>query len=74
MLEILDTAGPSEDYNLLRQQFVKHGDCFILMYSIASLSSFQNITTFYNEITKVKDTHVPIVLLGNKSDLEKKTE
>lgn len=48
-----------------------HGKAFLLVYSITSRNSFEEIASFREHILRVKDaTDVPIVLVGNKCDLE----
>ncbi|CAG8721834.1 30782_t:CDS:1, partial [Gigaspora margarita] len=45
------------------------GDGFLIVYSIATRSSFEKIERFHDQITRIKDTEqIPIVLVGNKSD------
>ena len=55
MLEVLDTAG-QEEYTALRDQWIRDGEGFVLVYSIASRSSFKRIQKFYNQIQRVKDS------------------
>ncbi|KAH8590461.1 ras-like GTPase Ras2 [Bisporella sp. PMI_857] len=55
MLEVLDTAG-QEEYTALRDQWIRDGECFVLVYSISSRSSFTRITRFYNQIQRVKES------------------
>lgn len=44
---------------------------FLLVFSITSLSSLQELAELRSQIINVKnDPYVPIVLVGNKSDLE----
>ena len=44
---------------------------FLLVFSITSLSSLQELAELREQIVNVKnDPYVPIVLVGNKSDLE----
>lgn len=79
MLEVLDTAG-QEDYVSLRDQWIRDGEGFVLVYSISSRSSFQQIKMFYNQIRRVKESpssptsddaffdFAPVMLVGNKCD------
>ncbi|PQE07573.1 putative RAS-2 protein [Rutstroemia sp. NJR-2017a BBW] len=68
MLEVLDTAG-QEEYTALRDQWIRDGEGFVLVYSISSRSSFTRIQRFYNQIQRVKSSDpVPIMLVGNKCD------
>ena len=50
---------------------MRTGEGFLLIYSIASRDSFEEINTFYQQILRVKDQdHVPVIIIGNKCDLE----
>lgn len=54
MLEVLDTAG-QEEYIALRDQWIRDGEGFVLVYSISSRSSFTRIQKFHNQIQRVKE-------------------
>jgi len=70
VLDILDTAG-QEEYTTMQDQWMREGNGFLLVYSITSRSSFDDITTFKDKILRAKDVEsVPIVLVGNKCDLD----
>jgi len=74
MLDILDTAG-QEEYSAMRDQYIRSGQGFIIVYSITSKSSFDSLSTFHDQILRVKDEDTfPVVILGNKCDLEKDRE
>lgn len=55
MLEVLDTAG-QEEYTALRDQWIRDGEGFVLVYSITSRSSFTRIPRFHNQILRVKES------------------
>ena len=55
MLEVLDTAG-QEEYTALRDQWIRDGEGFVLVYSITSRSSFTRIRRFHNQIQRVKES------------------
>ena len=55
MLEVLDTAG-QEEYTALRDQWIRDGEGFVLVYSITSRASFNRIRKFYNQIQRVKES------------------
>ena len=55
MLEVLDTAG-QEEYTALRDQWIRDGEGFVLVYSITSRSSFSRIEKFYHQIQRVKES------------------
>mmetsp|Transcript_7022 Transcript_7022/g.17769 ORF Transcript_7022/g.17769 Transcript_7022/m.17769 type:complete len:191 (-) Transcript_7022:321-893(-) len=75
MLDILDTAG-QEEYSVMRDQYINAGHGFILVYSITSKASFDGLLELRRKILQVKDVedHFPMVLVGNKCDLEKERE
>jgi len=70
-LDILDTAG-QEEYASLRSEYMQEGKGFVLVYSITAEESFNQMDEFKKQIEQTKGSHekVPIVLVGNKSDLE----
>lgn len=69
ILNILDTAGQDE-YSAMRDQYIQNGDGFIIVYSITSRESFDEIVGFRDQIVRIKDDDgFPMVLCGNKSDL-----
>ncbi|KAK9727864.1 RAS2 protein [Basidiobolus ranarum] len=68
MLEVLDTAG-QEEYTALRDQWIRDGEGFLVVYSISSRSTFERVERFRDQIIRVKDTErVPVMLVGNKCD------
>ncbi|CAD6923379.1 unnamed protein product, partial [Tilletia controversa] len=70
MLEVLDTAG-QEEYTALRDQWIREGEGFLLVYSIAARNTFERVERFRAQISRVKDQEphtVPIMLVGNKCD------
>ncbi|ORZ28184.1 ras family-domain-containing protein [Lobosporangium transversale] len=70
LLDVLDTAG-QEEYSAMREQYMRTGEGFLLVYSITSRNSFEEISTFYHQILRVKDKDFfPIILVANKCDLE----
>eukprot|EP01097_Dermamoeba_algensis_P011722 TRINITY_DN9203_c0_g1_i1.p1 TRINITY_DN9203_c0_g1~~TRINITY_DN9203_c0_g1_i1.p1 ORF type:complete len:192 (-),score=50.87 TRINITY_DN9203_c0_g1_i1:100-675(-) len=71
MLDIMDTAG-QEEYSALRDQYMKTGQGFILVYSITSTTSFEAATKLRTQILRIKEDaqDIPILLVANKTDLE----
>ena len=47
MLDILDTAGQDE-YSAMRDQYMRTGQGFLLIYAITSRGSFDETKSFYN--------------------------
>merc|ERR1712071_399939 len=74
MLEILDTAG-TEQFTAMRDLYMKNGQGFVLVYSITATSTFNDLYEIRDQILRVKDSQdVPIILVGNKCDLEEERE
>ncbi|KAE8209737.1 hypothetical protein CF319_g6645 [Tilletia indica] len=70
LLDVLDTAG-QEEYSAMREQYMRAGEGFLLVYSITSRNSFDEISTFYQQILRVKDQDFfPVTVVANKCDLE----
>ncbi|KAL3473929.1 ras family-domain-containing protein [Aspergillus californicus] len=70
ILEILDTAG-TEQFTAMRELYMKQGQGFLLVFSITSNSSLNELSELREQIIRIKDDeNVPIVIVGNKSDLE----
>eukprot|EP00732_Lithocolla_globosa_P006585 Lithocolla_globosa_v1_NODE_7742_length_905_cov_32.261176.p1 type:complete len:203 gc:universal NODE_7742_length_905_cov_32.261176:192-800(+) len=69
LLDVLDTAG-QEEYSAMREQYMRTGEGFLLVFSLTSRASFEEIVTFHQQILRVKDKDsFPIVVVGNKCDL-----
>jgi len=66
-VDILDTAG-LEVYVGNRDQWIHDGQGFILVYSISSRDSFDQIVPIHKWIQGVK-LSAPVVLVGNKCDV-----
>ena len=73
ILNILDTAGQEEFY-ALREQYMRSGDGYIIVFSITSVTSFLEVNAIKDQLNMVLDvdnnTLIPIILVGNKCDLE----
>ncbi|KTW27121.1 Ras-like protein [Pneumocystis jirovecii RU7] len=70
LLDILDTAG-QEEYSAMREQYMRTGEGFLLVYSICNRNSFEEIITFQQQILRVKDKdNFPMIIVANKCDLE----
>lgn len=72
VLEILDTAG-QEDYSTMKDQHMRSGDGFLLVYAVDDRSSFADLATIRDSVLRAKDaTKIPMVLVAAKADLENK--
>ncbi|KZT06042.1 ras protein [Laetiporus sulphureus 93-53] len=70
LLDVLDTAG-QEEYGPMREQYMRSGEGFLLVYSITSRASFEELSNFHQLILRVKDQDsFPVIVVANKSDLE----
>jgi len=56
VLDVLDTAG-QEEFSALREQYMRKGDGFLIVYSVIDPNSFKNTRQFYNQILRVKDRY-----------------
>lgn len=69
LLDILDTAG-QEEYSAMRDQYMRTGEGFLLVFAVNNAKSFEDIAMYREQIRRVKDSdYVPMVLVGNKCDL-----
>uniref|UniRef100_A0A1I8IF81 Small monomeric GTPase n=1 Tax=Macrostomum lignano TaxID=282301 RepID=A0A1I8IF81_9PLAT len=69
LLDVLDTAG-QEEFSAMREQYMRKGDGFLLVYSVTDRKSFDDIRHFHTQILRVKDRdNYPMVLVANKVDL-----
>ena len=68
-IQIWDTAG-QERYKAITSSYFKGSNGCFIVYDITSESSFNNIENWYAEIQKETSKDIPILLVGNKCDLE----
>lgn len=65
----MDTAG-QEEFSAMREQYMRKGDGFMLVYSVTDKQSYENIVNFHTQILRVKDRDsYPMLLVANKVDL-----
>ena len=69
--EILDTAG-EEDYQNMLDNWIKKANGFLLIFAINDSESFDAIKLKIKRIEKNEAFDLPIILVGNKCDLEDK--
>ncbi|KAK5584274.1 hypothetical protein RB653_005882 [Dictyostelium firmibasis] len=71
-LDILDTAG-QEEFCDLKNNYILNGNAFIIVYSISCKGSFKEVKNIRDNIINLKNTEdVPIIIVGNKIDIEEK--
>ena len=64
-----DTAG-QERYKSLAFNLLKNADGILLMYDITNIETFNAIKGWIKSIKEIKPNDFPIILIGNKCDLE----
>ena len=69
-LQIWDTCG-QEIYRSLIKNFYRNSSLAIIVYSIDKKNSFKDINLWIKEIRVNSSPDIKIVLIGNKSDLDK---
>ncbi|KAI1232591.1 hypothetical protein IHE44_0006419 [Lamprotornis superbus] len=68
--QFLDTAG-QEEFGAMREQYMRTGEGFLLVFSVTDRGSFEEIYKFQRQILRVKDRdEFPMILVGNKADLD----
>ena len=68
-LEILDTAG-QDDYQTMLDTWIEFGNCYLLVYSIDDMGSFEAVKRRYERICQIKNNEeFSVILVGNKCDL-----
>jgi len=75
LMDILDCAG-QEEYSAMRENYMRTGDAFMIVYSVTSRVSFENVKKYVCQILRLKQTGtVPIIIIvGNKTDLVQQRE
>ncbi|XP_041474631.1 dexamethasone-induced Ras-related protein 1-like [Lytechinus pictus] len=70
-VDILDTSGTLQ-FPAMRRLSISTAHAFVLVYSIDDSASFENVKQIYNQIQEQRTNFgdIPIVVVGNKSDLE----
>jgi small GTP-binding protein len=66
-----DTAG-QEKYKSMSFNLIKKADGILLLYDISERSSFDDINQWIENIKNVKGDNFPVIMIGNKCDLEER--
>ena len=66
--KILDTAG-EEDYQNMLDQWISLANGFLLVFAINDAETFEALKTKIKKIEKNEANKLPIVIVGNKCDL-----
>ncbi|EEB15711.1 ras, putative [Pediculus humanus corporis] len=71
LLDILDTAG-QEEYSAMRDQYMRTGEGFLLVFAVNNTKSFEDISIYREQIKRVKDAEeVPMVCDHKNCDLQR---
>ena len=55
----------------MRELYMKQGQGFLLVFSICNMNSFHELAELREQIIRIKDDEdIPMVVVGNKSDME----
>ena len=69
-LLLWDIAGQPQFF-LLHKVYYNGADACIIAFDLTASSTFTNVKNWYNELVKYGLEKVPIILVGNKTDLKK---
>ncbi|XP_037701950.1 EF-hand calcium-binding domain-containing protein 4B isoform X3 [Choloepus didactylus] len=72
-LQLWDTAG-QERYRCITRQFFRKADGVIVMYDLTAKESFLAVRQWLSSVEEAVGDCIPVLLLGNKIDIEKERE
>ncbi|PRP81065.1 Ras GTPase [Planoprotostelium fungivorum] len=74
LAELLDTAG-QEEFSIILDPYIRSGEGFLIVYSVIAEATFEKARALYKKVVYVKnDETPPVVIVGNKVDLERDRE
>jgi len=54
----------------MREQYMRNGEGFMLVFDVTSRTSFEELRDIHARLLRVNDAaHMPVVVVGNKTDL-----
>ena len=72
-ISLYDTAG-QERYRSICYNTIKSADGIILMFDLTKQKTYDEITNWMSNIKDIKGEEFPMILIGNKCDLDEKRE
>ena len=70
-LQIWDTCG-QEMYRSLVQGFYRNTSLAIIVYDVTNPKSFENLEIWLKDLRQHTENEIPVFIVGNKNDLERK--
>ena len=67
---IFEDASGQGRYRSLSFNFIRKANGVVLMYDITKKNTFETVSNWCKQIWKYKKKDFPVILLGNKCDLE----
>ncbi|XP_023808075.1 ras and EF-hand domain-containing protein homolog isoform X2 [Oryzias latipes] len=72
-MQLWDTAG-QERYRSITKQFFRKADGVVVMFDVTLEESFKAVRPWLNNVQEAAGEGIPILLLGNKMDMEQERE
>jgi Ras-related protein Rab-1A len=72
-LQIWDTAG-QERFKSITSHYYRGSHCCLVVFSLTDLESFHNVGNWINNVHKLGNSDVLIILVGTKSDIKHLSE
>jgi len=72
---ILCNPPGSDEFSRVRDEYIKQGESFVLVYAVTDEKSFEELKRIRDYVLKLKDNKkVPTILVGSKVDLQSQRE
>lgn len=75
MLMSVSVSFLKDNSQWLKEQCMRMGDAYIIVYSVTDKSSFEKASELRIQLRRARQSeNIPIILVGNKSDLVRSRE
>lgn len=75
MLILVGVSFMQDNSQWLKEQCMRMGDAYIIVYSVTDKSSFEKASELRIQLRRARQSeNIPIILVGNKSDLVRSRE
>ena len=68
LLQLWDTSG-QEIYRSLTRSYFRNSAAALILFDLTAVDSFENVSAWVEDIKETEGTNIPLILIGNKSDL-----